>query len=360
MSIDDTTRDRWKREVEREFADPRAITGWRTWNETWSRGTRPLSDRLIQAAHLAPGLRVLDVGSGTGDPALTIAGLVGPTGGVVASDPSPGMLKTAEEQAERDGLANLTFRQADVAALPFPDASFDRVTCRLGAMYFLDPVAGLAEMRRVLKPGGRAAVLVWGDPAHANYAAAFFGPILGRMALPAPEPGAPHPYRFATPGTLRRRWRKRASEGSTSGSRWSPCPSPAPRPTSCAGSGRWRSRWTSSGIARAGRERARRRGDRRQHAPVRAGRRGADGGRGSRGRRHALKRFAPPQRREGSGRHDRSSSHHAVPARHSGRVGPRCPAVARPGLRDGAGPPRRPAGDAKSSHERPHDISHPA
>jgi SAM-dependent methyltransferase len=109
----------------------------------------------------------------------------------------------AEERAARAGLANLTARRADVAALPFPDASFDRATCRLGVMYFLDPVAGIAEMRRVLKPGGRAAILVWGDPAHADYAAAFYGPILSRVALPAPEPGAPHPYRFATPGSLR-------------------------------------------------------------------------------------------------------------------------------------------------------------
>jgi ubiquinone/menaquinone biosynthesis C-methylase UbiE len=179
------------------------VTGWRTWNPTWAEWTRPLTDRLLQAARLAPGLRVLDVGSGTGEPALTIAGDVGPAGAVVASDPSPDLLAVAAEQAARAGLANLTCQPADVAALPFPDAAFDRVTCRLGVMYFLDPVAGLAEMRRVLVPGGRAAVLVWGDPGHASYAAAFFGPILSRVELPAPEPGAPNPYRFAAPGTLR-------------------------------------------------------------------------------------------------------------------------------------------------------------
>lgn len=202
MPIDEATRDRWQREVEREFSDPRAVTAWRSWHGVWRAWTRPLTDRLLQAARLGPGLRVLDIASGTGDPALAIAELVGPGGAVVASDPSPDLLATAREDAARAGLANLTVRQADVASLPFPDASFDRVTCRLGVMYFLDPVAGLTEMRRILRPGGRAAVLAWGDPTHASYAAAFFGPILSRVELPAPEPGAPNPYRFAAPGSL--------------------------------------------------------------------------------------------------------------------------------------------------------------
>ena len=202
MAVDDATLERWKHEVEREFSQPRAVGAWRDWHDVWVAFTGPLTDRLIEAARLAPGLRVLDVGSGSGEPALTIARLVGPTGAVVASDPAPDILATAAEHAAREGLANLTVRVADVAALPFADASFDRVTCRLGVMYFLDPVAGLAEMRRVLTPDGRVGVLVWGDPLHAPYAPAFFGPILSRIELPAPEPGAPHPYRFAPPGTL--------------------------------------------------------------------------------------------------------------------------------------------------------------
>ncbi len=203
MAADEATRARWKQEVEREFSDPRYVAGFRTWQETTSRWFGPLTDRLLAAARLEPGLRVLDVGSGTGEPALTIAGRVGPGGAVVATDPSPDLLAIAVAHAGRAGLANLTCQRADVAALPFPDAAFDRVTCRLAAMYFLDPVAGLAEMRRVLKPGGRAAVLVWGDPGHAAYAAAFFGPIVSRVTLPEPEPGSPHPYRFAAPGSLR-------------------------------------------------------------------------------------------------------------------------------------------------------------
>jgi ubiquinone/menaquinone biosynthesis C-methylase UbiE len=203
MATNTATRDRWRREVEREFSDARAVSGWRTWHDAWTEATRPLTDRLLAAAHLAPGMRVLDIASGTGEPALTIARLVGSTGSVVASDPAPGLLATAAERATQAGLTNFTARQADVVDLRFPKGSFDRVTCRLGVMYFLDPVAGLAEMRRVLAPDGRAAVLVWGDPMRASYAPGFFGPILARIPLPAPEAGAPHPYRFAAPGTLR-------------------------------------------------------------------------------------------------------------------------------------------------------------
>jgi ubiquinone/menaquinone biosynthesis C-methylase UbiE len=203
MAADEATRARCKQEVEREFAHPRYLAGSRSWQETTRQWFGPLTERLLAAARLEPGVRVLDVGSGTGEPALIIAGRVGPGGAVVATDPSPDLLALTEEQAARAGLANLTCQPADVTALPFPDAAFDRVTCRLAAMYFLDPVAGLAEMRRVLVPGGRAAVLVWGDPGHAAYAAAFFGPIVSRVLLPEPEPGSPHPYRFAAPGALR-------------------------------------------------------------------------------------------------------------------------------------------------------------
>jgi ubiquinone/menaquinone biosynthesis C-methylase UbiE len=202
MTTDTATRDRWRREVEREFSDPRAVSGWRAWHDTWSEATRLLTDRLLAAAHLAPGQHVLDIACGTGEPALTIARVVGPTGSVVACDPAVGLLATAAERATEAGLTNVLIRQADAAALPYADESFDRVTCRLGLMYFLDPVQALAEMRRVLAPDGRAAVLVWGDPMRASHAAAFFGPILARMALPTPEAGAPQPYRFAEPGTL--------------------------------------------------------------------------------------------------------------------------------------------------------------
>jgi len=107
-------------------------------------------------------MRVLDLASGSGEPALTLARHVDATGHVVATDLSQGMLDLAEENARKVGLANISFRQADAHRLPFDNESFDCVTCRLGIMYFVDVHGALMEIRRVLKPEGRAVFAAWG------------------------------------------------------------------------------------------------------------------------------------------------------------------------------------------------------
>jgi ubiquinone/menaquinone biosynthesis C-methylase UbiE len=113
---------------------------------------------LLRAAHLAPGLRVLDIATGTGLSAEATLAAVGPTGYVTAADLSPAM---AEKARERLGKApNVLVSVEDGQALSFPDRSFDAVLCNLGLMFFPDPVRGLSEFRRVLRPGGRAAVSV--------------------------------------------------------------------------------------------------------------------------------------------------------------------------------------------------------
>jgi ubiquinone/menaquinone biosynthesis C-methylase UbiE len=113
---------------------------------------------LLRAAHLAPGLRVLDIATGTGLSAEAALAAVGPTGHVTAADLSPAM---AEKARERLGRApNVLVSVEDGQALSFSDGSFDAVLCNLGLMFFPNPVRGLSEFRRVLRPGGRAAVSV--------------------------------------------------------------------------------------------------------------------------------------------------------------------------------------------------------
>jgi ubiquinone/menaquinone biosynthesis C-methylase UbiE len=113
---------------------------------------------LLRAADVAPGMRVLDIATGTGLSAEAALAAVGPTGHVAAADISPAM---AEKARERLGKApNVSVSVEDGQRLSFPDESFDAVLCNLGLMFFPDPVRGLSEFRRALRPGGRAAVSV--------------------------------------------------------------------------------------------------------------------------------------------------------------------------------------------------------
>src|SRR5882757_10991594 len=113
---------------------------------------------LLQAAHIAPGMHVLDVATGTGLSAEAALAVVGPTGHVVAADISPAMADKA--RARLVEAPNASVSVEDGQALSFADGSFDAVLCNLGLMFFPDPVRGLSEFRRVLRPGGRLAVSV--------------------------------------------------------------------------------------------------------------------------------------------------------------------------------------------------------
>lgn len=160
-----------------------------------------LTGAVVEAARPRPGMRVLDVASGTGEPALSLAEKVGPGGHVTATDVSETSLAIAERRAQKRGLANLTFRSADVHQLPFPDASFDLVTSRCGVMFFADLPRALAELRRVLNPDGRVAMLAWG-PFEQPYFAATAGTVL-KMVPGAELPGSVRTmFRFGRQGLL--------------------------------------------------------------------------------------------------------------------------------------------------------------
>jgi ubiquinone/menaquinone biosynthesis C-methylase UbiE len=113
---------------------------------------------LLRAAHVAPGMRVLEIATGTGLSAEAALVAVGPTGHVTAADISTAMVRKAA--ARLGNTPNVSVTVEDGQALSFSDESFDAVLCNLGLMFFPDPVRGLSEFRRVLRPGGRAAVSV--------------------------------------------------------------------------------------------------------------------------------------------------------------------------------------------------------
>ena len=197
---DSTESERAKEATRRQWAERAA-----SWREmAGARGTtwQAATDLIIAALPTRPGMRVLDVACGPGEPALSIAAAIAPTGGqVVATDLTPEMLATAEEHARERGITNITFRQADAESLPFPDDSFGAVTCRFGVMIFPDVQRALREMRRVLAPEGRVVCMVWGPPEQ-NAQVRPLAMVRRYVDLPQPAPDEPHRFRFSEPDAL--------------------------------------------------------------------------------------------------------------------------------------------------------------
>ena len=123
----------------------------------------PVNTRLISLAEIQPGYTVVDVATGIGDPALSVARHVGPTGHVIATDESAAMLDIARKRAHDRGLTNLEFRQLDANTYDFPEQTIDAVVCRWGLMFLNDVTDALGRMRRSLKPGRCLAAATWAE-----------------------------------------------------------------------------------------------------------------------------------------------------------------------------------------------------
>ena len=128
---------------------------------------------LLAAASLAQGERVLDVACGTGLVSVQAARAVGALGQVLGVDLSGHMVNAAARRAADGGLPNVDFTRMDGEALALPDASFDVALCALGLMYMPEPKQSLQEMYRVLAPGGRLGLAIWGERARCAWSAVF-------------------------------------------------------------------------------------------------------------------------------------------------------------------------------------------
>ncbi len=180
---------------------PARVHASQRWRQPSAAMGRAVTETIVAEAHVEPGMRVLDVASGTGEPAISIAMLLNGTGRVVATDISPEPLQVGIQRARERGLENSEFMPADVHRLPFVDGEFDRITCRLGVMFFADLGRALAEMHRVLKPGGRATLLAWG-PMQQPYFETTLGTILRVVTGSSLPPSGMLMFKFGVPGTL--------------------------------------------------------------------------------------------------------------------------------------------------------------
>jgi len=180
----------------------RVAAGWEKWDQYFDRQMAFVNHRLVADARLRPGLHVLDLGSGTGYPALLVAQTVGSIGSVVGIDLADQMLAAADRKAKRLGLANLTFRTGDVTSLPFEAGSFDAVTSRFCLMFLPEIPKAVSEIARVLRPGAWVAAAVWSAP-EKNVSFCITMDVLKQfIELPAPDPTAPGIFRLARPGDL--------------------------------------------------------------------------------------------------------------------------------------------------------------
>jgi SAM-dependent methyltransferase len=189
--------------------DQEVITRWTGSAPYWEKHREPLRQMfapvtlaLAEAANIAPHQSVLDLATGPGEPALTLATLVGPEGKICGIDPIPEMVAAARREAERLGATNAQFEVASADHLPFPDNTFDAAVSRFGIMFFPSPLDAIREILRVLKPGGKLALAVWHfaerNPFHTSLSR-----VIDRHIEPTPlDPEAPDAFRFASPGKL--------------------------------------------------------------------------------------------------------------------------------------------------------------
>src|SRR6266567_304211 len=176
--------------------------GWRRRWAAFERGAQSLSDRMMILAHVAPGQRVLDVATGIGEPAMTAARLVGPSGSVVAIDQAPQMLAVARERMQVAGIRTVEFVEGDAEAASLPLDSFNAVVCRWGLMFFHDPVGALARFRSSLVPGGWLVAAVWGEPSRVPMISLPFSVLSRELAQPPSLPSGPSPFALTEPARL--------------------------------------------------------------------------------------------------------------------------------------------------------------
>jgi ubiquinone/menaquinone biosynthesis C-methylase UbiE len=179
-----------------KFWNEKAGRDWTDLQERMDANLSGIHDAVIDFAAPAPGMAILDVGCGTGATSMALARIAGLDGSVTGLDVSKPMLGLARRRAAQAGL-EIAFVEGDAAGQPFTP-TYDLVFSRFGVMFFDDPVAGFANIKTALKPGGRLAFVCWRTPPENPWASAPLA--AARPFLPdqqPPDPLAPGPFAFS-------------------------------------------------------------------------------------------------------------------------------------------------------------------
>jgi SAM-dependent methyltransferase len=172
--------------------------GWERWRAQLEEALTPVRAWLIRELALQPGDALLELGAGPGDSGFAAAAIVGERGRLISTDFSPDMVEVARRRGAELGLQNVDYRVIDAERIELDADSVDGVLCQSGYMLMGDPAAALSETRRVLRPGGRLALSVWGAPER-NPWASIGGRILIERGHMAPhDPGAPGIFSMAS------------------------------------------------------------------------------------------------------------------------------------------------------------------
>ena len=161
-----------------------------------------VADTMLERSAPRPGDRVLELACGPGGVGLAAAALVAPDGEVVLSDVAVAMTAIARRRAAALGLGNVSTRELDLERVDEPDGGFDVVLCREGIMLVPDPGLAARELRRILRPGGRAALAVWGERERNPWLGVLFEALGAHFGAPVPPPGVPGPFSLADPDRL--------------------------------------------------------------------------------------------------------------------------------------------------------------
>jgi SAM-dependent methyltransferase len=172
-----------------EYTDARAARG---------------AERMLALVRVGAGDRVLELACGPGGLGLAAAERVGPGGEVVLSDVADEMTAIAAARGARLGLGNVAVRRLDLERIDEPDAAYDVVLCREGLMFALEPARAVAEIRRVLRPGGRAAVAVWAARERNPWLGLVLDVVSAQVGAPVPPPGIPGPFALGDADQLQR------------------------------------------------------------------------------------------------------------------------------------------------------------